>query len=531
MRKTLFSHQRHVIEKMEEREQQKKIIYPNYYEIELNMSILAGMTGFGKTVSTIGLLTRDNMEWDMSVPYHKKTVSGVFGGGLVVKKKIQLLKKLKCNLVVSISPILKQWIHELKETNLSFYFIQNKKKLLDFFDHTDADVVLCLPSLLNDLLEQFKEFSWKRLIMDEPTQFKIPVLQNEINAGFVWLVTSFPELLLTSQHKHFISKVFNDFMDYSLYKNIIIKNNDDWARKSAEMPPLIIKNYPCFKPVFLVVKDILSPTIQEMISVGNIQGAVRCLGGNSTSDIFQLIEKEKREQLHYLELKKKQEADKYDERIELIQKELSLLKQRIHDLVVSSKCPICLEPKSNPILVTCCQNMFCGSCVLGWFKNNATCPLCRSKIHSQNLVYYRDSCSGNQQSNEHVSVSVLPTKPKQLVNIIGTIPTGRKIILYSSFTETHDLIRCSLAEHNIPFLELKGHAFIKEQIVAEYKKNETATKILFIHSSGDLGSGFNLQETTDIIFYHSTPDPVYKQIVGRAYRIGRIGPLTIHSLQ
>ena len=44
------------------------------------------------------------------------------------------------------------------------------------------------------------------------------------------------------------------------------------------------------------------------------------------------------------------------------------------------------------------------------------------------------------------------------------------------------------------------------------------------------GAGINLPMTTDVIIYHKLNKDLEKQVVGRAYRLGRTGPLSVHKL-
>ena len=42
--------------------------------------------------------------------------------------------------------------------------------------------------------------------------------------------------------------------------------------------------------------------------------------------------------------------------------------------------------------------------------------------------------------------------------------------------------------------------------------------------------GMNLENTTDVIFYHKTETVMYKQVIGRAQRPGRTSCLNVHNL-
>lgn len=532
MKKTLYPHQVSAIQMMEKREQSKKIAHSTYC-IDLNMSIYSDMTGYGKTISMLGLIIRDKMEWDVNQEHVQSFISGVYGNGCIVKRSLVSLKRVPTNLVVAGTSIIRQWSDELEETSLRFCVIFNKKKL-EQMDPCEYDVVLCSPSFYNSLLERFPSYAWKRFIYDEPTHTKITSMRQVI-AGFIWLITATPEMLL-QQHRYshnFMSSIFTQYMDYNLYKNLIVKNDDDFVRKSFELPPLFHHYHKCFQPVFHVVRDLISEPIIQMISAGNIEGAVRCLGGNSTSNLFELIEKDKKDCIHQAEWKLERfqrigdevKIVKWQERLDQYKKELQELTERVQSIIYSSPCPICLEKKEHPILLSCCQNMFCGRCVLKWFEKKNSCPLCRRKITNEHLLYVSEKDDVHQTTSSTTTTN--PSKIDVILDLIKSKPLA-KMIIFSSFQETFDLIRDTMRENDIYFGEIKGSIVTREKIIQEFKENDL--NVLFINSL-DSGAGINLQEATDLILFHPICDSMFTQIRGRAYRIGRSLPLHIHHLQ
>lgn len=529
MKKTLYPHQINAIQMMEDREQSKKINHSTYC-IDLNMSIYSDMTGYGKTVSMIGLILRDKMEWNVNEEHVQSFISGVYGNGCIVKRSLVSLKRIATNLIVAGPSIMRQWTDELEETNLRFCVVANKKKL-DQLDPCEYDVILCGPSFYNYLLERFPGYAWKRFVYDEPTHTKITSMRQVI-AGFIWFITATPELLLQQyRYSHnFLSSIFTQYMDYNLYKNLIVKNDDEFVRQSFHLPPLHHYHHRCFQPVFHVVKDLLSEPVIQMISAGNIEGAVKCLGGNSTSNLFELIEKDKKDCIQQAEWKierfqrigEEVKVIKWKERLAQYQNDLKTLEERVSAIVYSTPCPICLDKKSKPILLSCCQNMFCGECVLKWFQKRNNCPMCRRKITNEHLIYLSEKnvvfCHDKDTP---------PSKIDTILQIIKSRPDG-KMIIFSSFQETFDLIRETMRDNDIHFGEIKGTIIAREKIIQDFKENDL--NVLFINSL-DSGAGINLQEATDLILYHPICDPMFTQIRGRAYRIGRVLPLHIHYLQ
>jgi len=531
MKKTLFPHQNRAIDMMEQREADKKIVHSTY-RIDLNMSIYSDITGYGKTATILGLILRDRMVWDVNEEHVQSFISGMYGNGCILKRSLVSMKRIDTNLIVAGTTIIRQWIRELDETSLQYAVIINKKKL-EQLDPNEYDVILCSPSFYNYLLERFPSYAWKRFIYDEPTHTNITSMRQVI-AGFIWLITATPELLL-QQHRyshHFLSSIFTQYMDYTLFKNLIIKNDDDFVRQSFALPPLYQVHHTCHQPLYHAVKDLISETIMDMIAAGNIESAVRYMGGNSTSNLFELIEKDKKDAIEqatwkiarFQRMGDENKVKKWTDRVERLDRDLEELKDRLDKLVNVAPCPICLEKKKEPILLTCCQNMFCGQCVFQWFHTNASCPMCRKKIMTEQLIYI----TSDSQSTEGQAV-IQPSHPSKTDVILSLLLQNKyaKTIIFSSYQETFDTIREMLRENEIRFGEIKGGISSRERIIHEFKHEDLP--VLFLQSM-ECGAGLDLKETTDIILYHPMSESLFTQIRGRAYRIGRTMPLTIHYL-
>ena len=99
--------------------------------------------------------------------------------------------------------------------------------------------------------------------------------------------------------------------------------------------------------------------------------------------------------------------------------------------------------------------------------------------------------------------------------------------MFSSRDETFNKIQVDLVESGISFSELKGTSTRRENTLKKFKEGEIST--IFLNAKYN-GAGINLQETTDIILYHEMSEDMTTQILGRANRIGRTLPLTVHQL-
>lgn len=528
MKCNLYPHQLSAIFMMEQREISQKIDR-HTFSIECKAGIYADLAGYGKTLSVLGLICRDKILWDLQEDYIHTTISSVYGHGMIVKKSLMRFKKIKTNLIVASTSILKQWADEADKTHLRYTIITHRKKA-DILDPPDYDLVLVSPSLYNYVLDRFPSYAWKRFIFDEPTQTKIPAMRQVI-AGFTWFISGTPyQLLYINRSTHnYLSTLFSNCMDYNLFKYLIVKNDDLFVRESFSLPEITHQYHECHQPVYKIVKNLISENICQMIAAGNIERAIKLLGGNATDSIINLIEMEKLELIKEAEFKMERaerqqdtlRLEKWRERRMHLWEQLEELRKRFKDHLTHSQCLICLQSPVKPILLSCCQNLFCGGCVLTWLRQNSTCPLCRKCITPTMMNYIREEPLPTAQP-----LTPRKTKPTKIIEIIQSHEQG-KFIIFSCFDETLDVIRDSLHDHHIVFTEISGTMMSRSKKIDNFKHG--GVNVLFMNSMSN-GAGINLQEATDIILYHKMSEDLETQIIGRAYRIGRHLPLTIHHL-
>jgi SNF2 family DNA or RNA helicase len=67
-----------------------------------------------------------------------------------------------------------------------------------------------------------------------------------------------------------------------------------------------------------------------------------------------------------------------------------------------------------------------------------------------------------------------------------------------------------------------------ENIIKKYKNNEISVLLM---NARNFGAGINLENTDDIIVLHKMNHELEKQVIGRAQRLGRTGPLRVWKLK
>lgn len=540
MSRSLLPHQLSSVYEMEKRENCQEITIRNFC-IHSNIGIYADIVGYGKTLAIVALILRDRMVFDNDSPFLNEVITQIYGQGSIVKKQILQYQKINSTLIVVSQSIIKQWLQEFECTALQVAVINNKKKC-ELLDPHAYDAVLCSPTMYNHLVSRFPNCAWKRFVFDEPTHIKISGMR-KIVAGFHWLITATPDMLLyTNNYRnsyHYLGALFGGYFDYHVFKQLIFKNDDDYVRSSFQLPAVHHVYHQCFQTITSLLKNIISDHVSDMISAGNIEGAIKTLGGTSSNNIIQLIRTEKMEYLKEAELKIQRyrrlndhpRVLKWEKRRDDIVEELRQLESRIREVFSTSQCHICLGSHYHQtVMLKCCYNTYCGSCILKWFEEKDTCPLCRENIDASFLIYIQDCTdddisSSNEQDDTSASSPVLCKSKMEVIKDLYYGKDNGKFVIFSDYDETLKLLQQHL---DIPILEIKGKMETRQKTLDLFKSSELP-QILFLNSL-DNGAGLNLQEATDIVLFHGMSDSKQTQIVGRCHRIGRTMELMVHHL-
>jgi hypothetical protein len=558
----LYNHQLASIYKMEKFEIERTPFEDKFRKFETNIGINADPTGYGKTLSMVGLIVRDKMEWDMNTKYSVKNYI-TRCGGKILETKTEYYTKLNTTLILTNQSIIFQWKAEFQNTNLSVGVVKTKNDVSKI-NPKDYNVVLITCSMFNVYQSMYQNFAWKRFIYDEPGQVHIPKMR-KLNAGFHWLVTATPDTMYKYSSpfykNYYLGSIFyKDFNindDNSEIKIITIKNSMDFIEKSFSMPTTNHINYCCYDPLFSILNGFVNDEVTKMITAGNVKEALKKLGGMDKKNIIDTIIKKKTIYIKKLykkairiyknteeeiieenftktieELKQEFEncnqeeennemIEKIKKNIEKTEKDICEIKSRFEEKL-KEPCCICFSNLENPVIEPNCYNIMCSSCMVKWVHLNSTCPYCRSIISVSSFIKVETDGINTFKKKEIKKKS----KPDIILSILKKNPNG-KFIIFSEYENTFNMIRKFFNEKSIPFGEIKGTVETRNNIVEKFKNG--TIKILFLNSRSN-GSGINLQETTDIILYHKMSESITVQVIGRANRIGRRESLNVHHL-
>ncbi|CAI2358357.1 Helicase [uncultured virus] len=459
------------------------------------------------------------------------------------------------NVVVLPPHLIDQWVLELSNTKLTFKVIASLEDLFgnalaraDWIDvssqcnyiihdnvlyslanHSVAQAFLTsdqiiittqalMPTLTMIMQLHYKVFA--RVIMDDLDNIK----STDCTGLFTWIISA-------THAARFDTNVvrFNHY--------------DDFITESINLP----------KPVYLVINTALSRSIKsiseyipdnimKLINAGNITQAIKQLNCNidTQENIIQVICRKTQDELkdvttqqHQLETNINSLPHDSDLLPKLNQDHSSLLKRRsvlidkiadINQRVTntnSNDCSICLCCPQKPTIIKCCNQIMCFECIIQVIANgNPTCPLCRSVIKpdSYTLINIDNDLDTTRNLNDL-------TKPECLTKILEHImarDAEARVIICSDHDETFKTITKQT--------QFKAE-ILDGDIVDRLEAFKSGKFNILLLNSKHYGKGLNIQFANYIIMYHAMDNETETQVIGRAQRPGRVGPLNIMYLR
>ena len=108
------------------------------------------------------------------------------------------------------------------------------------------------------------------------------------------------------------------------------------------------------------------------------------------------------------------------------------------------------------------------------------------------------------------------------------VAEGRKIILFSQFTQMLDILERELGKRRIKFVKLTGKTRKREEAIDAFQRGDVP---LFLISLKAGGTGLNLTAADTVIHYDPWWNPaVENQATDRAHRIGQDKPVFVYKL-
>ena len=497
-------------------------------------------------------------------------------------------------LIVVPHTLYRQWQTYIKEqTSLTFLGVQTKSVLQSdtlIRKLKEVDVVLVSNTLYGNLqdLADTNRLIWKRVFFDEADTIHIPSTRPRATTRFTWLISAswanllFPNVtqyitnvylntvptnpLLDDALKHQLqilktqspthgayvymrylvvsSTFFRDFVgtNNSLRGNLVMRCRDEFVRESITLPPINIRNILC-RPSILqqVVANAIPADVRNLLHAGDIKGALDSLGvkPEEPMSLIAAVTENRIKELNRLRLTftfksaleyatpqaKEAALKSLKDRISSLEEQIKGLKERIENYKTEI-CPICFDEPQTATLTQCCNRIFCGSCILTSLTRATTCPLCRTQISASGLRAVAAGPVPSVTADVKAEEPQLLKKTEQLIQLLKTSPKG-KFLIFSRFDNPFIQLSQEIEAMNLTVKLVRGNKDVIAQTLKTFQKGDTNVLLL---NSLQAGAGLNITAATHVILLHAMTHEEEKQILGRAYRLGRTEPLDVIRL-
>ena len=455
------------------------------------------------------------------------------------------------------------------------------------------DIVLVSNTLYGKLITETnrKNISWKRVFFDEADTLAIPSTQEIPKTKFVWLISaSWPNLLFPNttlyfsqnnmqffqngnfdpqlvhhinswrhrdypgyvyiqQHYHMVSLPFFRYFVSTSNKfrgRLVVRCKDSFVEESISLPPLYTHTILCRASVaHRVVANAISPDVRQLLHAGDFSGALDALGVKSEDSVslVQAVTENRIKELdrlqktydfknsiEYSSVQAKEHAlNHLKQKMDGLREQIKNLRERIENYK-EEICPICFDEPQNAVINNCCHRIFCAACMLTSLTRANTCPLCRAVIHTSELRSLSEEQSKTKTKSTETKASEPLKKMEQLLKVIrDTLAENKdaRFLVFSRFDNPLNAIGQDLANENIRPAQVHGNKDVINNTLASFRKGDVRVLLL---NSLMAGAGMNITEATHVILLHAMNHEEEKQILGRAYRMGRKGPLHLIRL-
>lgn len=590
----LRAHQKAMLYQMEKREQDLcQGMDLSGGRLYGQFSFLGDGVGVGKSLMVLGHIARLRNSPPLPKIYRLESNSTSSLYSLYEDRYSSAMRVAGCLIVVP-HTLFRQWQTYIKEqTTLNYVGIQTRKALEKntfLQDLQNADVILVSNTLYGSISEyaNANRILWRRVFYDEADTLHIPSTRIKSEAYFTWLISaSWTNILFPNQglyisntliqdlmsgqshnqrlhpecreylqhaHQNFSSGAYTHIRHYfmspsffrefihtsSLHRGrLVLRCTNDFVKESITLPPIVIRNIHC-RPSLTqqIVSNAITGQVRTLLHAGDIQGALQELGVRSEEPISLVkavsenrvkeLERLKKTydfkaSLEYATVQAKENALKtLRDRMASLEEQIKGLTERIENYK-NEICPICFDEANTPTLTPCCSRIFCAGCILTSLTRITTCPLCRAHIQPSHLRGLTSEVKKEEIKEEEPQPL---KKNEQLLQLLKQHPKG-KFLVFSRYDNAFTLIHSDMESSQIKVKQLKGNKDVIHSTLKSFQKGDVQVLLL---NSIEAGAGLNIVDATHVVLLHAMTHEEEKQILGRAYRLGRKEPLEVIRL-
>jgi SNF2 family DNA or RNA helicase len=122
--------------------------------------------------------------------------------------------------------------------------------------------------------------------------------------------------------------------------------------------------------------------------------------------------------------------------------------------------------------------------------------------------------------------SKLLSKPKQLLKFLKENPDAR-VLVFSRYENPFVALEQGCESEGITYHTLRGNKDVIASTIKSFERGEK--RVLFLPTE-TAGAGLNLVSASHVVLLHAMTPEEEKQVIGRAYRLGRTDVLNVVRL-
>jgi SNF2 family DNA or RNA helicase len=488
-------------------------------------------------------------------------------------------------LIVVPHTLFRQWSEYIKKQTHLTHLLVDKKKSMTQETFTQSVLAAQVVLISNT---QYKEFSvwqrenrilWKRVFIDEADTIHMVNGYPRPQATFTWFITAswmnmiFPNETLYIQQMTLLSNIFNEGAPYACLKpyfselmrsgraynymrfsmtsynffrdilnnshrlrgRLLLKCSDAFVQESISLPVLHRSNIICVAPIHQqIVADAVPAEVQQLLHGGDIAGAISALGVKSedTTSLIDAVTMNLKKELQRLKATydfkagldystaaaKETALKSLEDKMKGKEDAIKSIQQRIEGFS-TEVCPICYDAPTEPMVTPCCSRVFCAQCILSCRSRSAACPMCRTEYKVSQLRKI-------VEEKTEIIEEVEPEEPKEkkadaLLRLFKENPAG-KFLVFSRYDNPFTAMEEAIVGLGVTVKQLKGNKDGIASTLRQFQEGDVRCLLLNSHYAG---SGLNITAATHVILLHAMTHEEEKQILGRAYRMGRTEPL------
>lgn len=545
------------------------------------IGVLGDHVGSGKTLVALAHIALTSAQ--NTISYKRCLSDGPQREHTFSVQHINIDEGFGATLIIVPHILYRQWKTAIeKQTSLNCFFCTSKRDLgreTVVADILAADCVLVSNTLYKhfDELCQDADIQWKRIYVDEVDSMVMPNSRPPLKAAFIWFLTASWQNIISPYNYYYSNVILNEnlplepeyeeylrnspgsqrrnyFMSYRFFENYIsdnpkryyqvLRTRHSFLEQSLQLPAFSRITILCEAPAEEnIIRRFITPQIREMLNAGNPEGALRALGVKEETEVglvdavvaslrkdIRRTEQtlEFKQQLEYASPQQKEHAlASLATRLKSLNTQLESIRVRLSN-TGETDCEICYESykQSRPVLLPCCNNIICASCVLKHISSKgqaATCVWCRAPIDTTKLTAITNSQHPTCQ-NLHPT-SQKPSKIDAVLAAIAAKQNG-KFLLFCRYQDIFTKIKAKLDKSGITTEILFGNKDMIAAAIERFRNGQS--KVLCLQSDIQC-AGLNLEAATDIFILHKMDTSTEKQIIGRAQRLGRLTSLSVSS--